>query len=140
MVTQKACLCVSRTKLLVRPLTLFDVFARWHERMSMRLRTVCLLGLVVAAAAADIHAAVGEDSPTMIREAIEAGESVNAIGQGGQSPLMAATLQGKVGYSPVAWAAIPDLSPCRLSSLTADRSPLTAACAHCSPLTAHLTR
>ena len=56
-----------------------------------------LLGLVVAAAAADIHAAVGEDSPIMIREAIEAGESVNTIGQGGQTPLMAATLQGKVG-------------------------------------------
>ena len=68
--------------------------------MSMCLRTVCLLGLVVAAAAADIHAAVGEDSPTMIREAIEAGESVNAIGQGGQSPLMAATLQGKVATAP----------------------------------------
>ena len=56
-----------------------------------------LLSLVVAAAAADIHAAVGEDSPIMIREAIEAGESVNTIGQGGQTPLMAATLQGKAG-------------------------------------------
>ena len=107
----------------------------------MCLRTVCLLGLVVAAAAADIHAAVGEDSPTMIREAIEAGESVNAIGQGGQSPLMAATLQGKVGCSPVAWATTPDLSPSRRSPLAAHRSahcsPLTA---HRSPLAAHLTR
>ena len=91
----------------------------------MCLRTVCLLGLVVAAAAADIHAAVGEDSPTMIREAIEAGESVNAIGQGGQSPLMAATLQGKVACSPVAWATTPFLAPSRRSPLAAHRSPLT---------------
>ena len=100
----------------------------------MCLRTVCLLGLVVAAAAADIHAAVGEDSPTMIREAIEAGESVNAIGQGGQSPLMAATLQGKVGCSPVAWATTPLLAPSRRSPLAARRSPLTA---HRSPLATH---
>ena len=117
----------------------------------MCLRTVCLLGLVVAAAAADIHAAVGEDSPTMIREAIEAGESVNAIGQGGQSPLMAATLQGKVGYSPVAWATTPLLAPAHRSPLAARRSPLTARrspltthhsplTAHRSPLTTHLTR
>ena len=58
----------------------------------------CLLGLVVAAAAAaaDIHAAVGADSPIMIREALEAGASVDAIGPGGQTPLMAAVLQGKV--------------------------------------------
>ena len=61
----------------------------------------CVLGLVVAAAAAaaaaaDIHAAVGADSPIMIREALEAGASVDAIGPGGQTPLMAAVLQGKV--------------------------------------------
>ena len=61
----------------------------------------CVLGLVVAAAAAaaaaaDIHAAVGADSPIMIREALEAGASVDAISPGGQTPLMAAVLQGKV--------------------------------------------
>ena len=59
----------------------------------------CVLGLVVAAAAAaaaDIHAAVGADSPIMIREALEAGASVDTIGPGGQTPLMAAVLQGKV--------------------------------------------
>ena len=59
----------------------------------------CVLGLVVAAAAAaaaDIHAAVGADSPIMIREALEAGASMDTIGPGGQTPLMAAVLQGKV--------------------------------------------
>ena len=58
----------------------------------------CVVGLVVAAAAAaaDIHAAVGADSPIMIREALEAGASVDTIGPGGQTPLMAAVLQGKV--------------------------------------------
>ena len=52
--------------------------------------------LLVVGVAADIHAAVSEDSPLMIREALDAGESVNEIGQGGQTPLMAAVLQGKV--------------------------------------------
>jgi hypothetical protein len=92
----------------------------------MWLRSVCLLSLVRAAAAADIHAAVGEDSPIKIREAIEAGEGVNTIGQGGQTPLMAAVLQGKVGCSPVAWAATPYSRP-----LTSHLSPLT------DQLTAH---
>ena len=64
------------------------------------MRSVCLLSLVRAAAAADIHAAVGEDSPIKIREAIEAGEGVNTIGQGGQTPLMAAVLKAR-------WAAAP---------------------------------
>ena len=71
---------------------------------------VSVLGLVVAAyaaaaAAADIHAAVSADSSIMIREALDAGASVDTVGPGGQTPLMAAVLQGKVSEH--------DLAECR---------------------------
>ena len=49
-----------------------------------------------SAAALDIHAAVREDSPLKIQDALEAGESVNKIGPGGQTPLMHGVLQGKL--------------------------------------------
>ena len=73
--------------------------------------SVCLL-LVRAAAAADIHAAVREDSPVKIREALAAGESIDKAGEetGGQTPLMAAVLQGKVNAVEALLAAGADAS------------------------------
>eukprot|EP00747_Dinoflagellata_sp_TGD_P165176 gnl/TRDRNA2_/TRDRNA2_186119_c0_seq1.p1 gnl/TRDRNA2_/TRDRNA2_186119_c0~~gnl/TRDRNA2_/TRDRNA2_186119_c0_seq1.p1 ORF type:complete len:193 (-),score=45.01 gnl/TRDRNA2_/TRDRNA2_186119_c0_seq1:71-649(-) len=43
----------------------------------------------------NIHGGVQQDDPEAIRKAIESGQDINTIGQGGQSPLMAAVLMGK---------------------------------------------
>mmetsp|Transcript_60840 Transcript_60840/g.113778 ORF Transcript_60840/g.113778 Transcript_60840/m.113778 type:complete len:180 (-) Transcript_60840:29-568(-) len=55
----------------------------------------CLIGvLLLYQAAADIHAAVRQDDPAQIQKALDEGEDINKIGQGGQSPLMHAVLTG----------------------------------------------
>ena len=65
-------------------------------------RAACLLLLMcgfllplVTVAAIPIHDAVMEDSPEYLRQAIEAGDDLNQIGPGGQTPLMHAVLAGK---------------------------------------------
>eukprot|EP00930_Biecheleria_cincta_P069192 TRINITY_DN56967_c0_g1_i1.p1 TRINITY_DN56967_c0_g1~~TRINITY_DN56967_c0_g1_i1.p1 ORF type:complete len:208 (+),score=45.18 TRINITY_DN56967_c0_g1_i1:62-625(+) len=50
--------------------------------------------LIVAAGAADIHAAVRQNDPDAIKKALDAGEDINKIGDGGQSPLMHGVLTG----------------------------------------------
>ena len=42
----------------------------------------------------DIHAAVRENDPDAIQEALEDGEDINSIGPGGQTPLMHGVLTG----------------------------------------------
>ena len=96
---------------------------------------VSVLGLVVAAyaaaaAAADIHAAVSADSSIMIREALDAGASVDTVGPGGQTPLMAAVLQGKV----LACHAYPSLTQPLPTSSTAGPCARLAAGTWCPPI------
>jgi len=54
----------------------------------------CLL-VAVASASADLHQLVAQDSAAGIAAALDGGAPINAIGQGGQTPLMAAVLMGK---------------------------------------------
>lgn len=44
----------------------------------------------------DIHAAVRADDPAKLQEALDAGEAINLIGPGGQTPLMHGVLTGLV--------------------------------------------
>ena len=59
-------------------------------------RSFGALLLVSTAAAADIHEAVRADDPLKVQDALEAGENINKIGPGGQTPLMHGVLQGKL--------------------------------------------
>merc|ERR1719246_289269 len=50
--------------------------------------------VAAVAAGADIHEAVRSDVPSRIQEALDAGEDIDKIGPGGQTPLMHGVLQG----------------------------------------------
>eukprot|EP00928_Gymnodinium_smaydae_P052871 TRINITY_DN37003_c0_g1_i1.p2 TRINITY_DN37003_c0_g1~~TRINITY_DN37003_c0_g1_i1.p2 ORF type:complete len:193 (-),score=50.35 TRINITY_DN37003_c0_g1_i1:67-645(-) len=58
-----------------------------------------VIGLLLGfgfAAASDIHAAVRADDPKALQAALDAGANINAIGEGGQTPLMHGVLMGKL--------------------------------------------
>ena len=44
--------------------------------------------------AADIHAAVRANDPAKLQEALDAGDDINLVGPGGQTPLMHGVLTG----------------------------------------------
>ena len=58
------------------------------------MRVFPFAAFLALAAAADIHEAVRTDDPNAIKVALDAGEDINKIGPGGQSPLMHGVLQG----------------------------------------------
>lgn len=47
-------------------------------------------------ATGDIHAAVRANDPAKLQESLDAGEDINMIGPGGQTPLMHGVLTGLV--------------------------------------------
>mmetsp|Transcript_26801 Transcript_26801/g.77450 ORF Transcript_26801/g.77450 Transcript_26801/m.77450 type:complete len:189 (+) Transcript_26801:94-660(+) len=57
---------------------------------------VLALAIATLAGAANIHAAVRSDLPEEIAAALKAGEDINKIGPGGQTPLMHAVLGGNL--------------------------------------------
>ena len=66
-----------------------------------------ILAALCWAVRGDLHAAVRANDPTQLQAALDAGEDINVIGPGGQTPLMHGVLTGSAELSMLSFEFFP---------------------------------